>query len=250
MLKKSLFMVIVFLMLFGGTTSVFSESAYDYPLAPGDPIYQAGLALEAAQYELVANLEEKIRMQNEYAERRLDAMEQADDPEDLVILLDSLNEHEQEIEDIIDGLDEFDAEKIFDLVQEANKQKSVRLMEMVEDENLPEEARNGAAQALANQEMAMEKLKGALAKAQQAREAARSQSGQEYDPVPGPPEGVTPGQPDNGQQGPPDDEQQGKPDVKQGPPDDVQQGPPEDLPQGPPQGIPAGGGASGGAGRP
>jgi len=244
MLKKGLIIMAAVLLLFGGTVWALDSSGPETGLTPEDPFYDAARAVEDAQYELAADPEEKIMIQNEYSERRLAAMENARDSEDFDELLETYAEHEQEMGELLEELDEPDFDRVYELVIKSSEQKLVRLTEMLEDDELPDEAKEGAQKALDNQKMAMEKLQAALKKAEEAHDKARSRGNQENGEIPGPPEDI--------ESGPPDGKTPELPvDDGQGPPVDVNQGPPSDINSGPPgNDIPAGGSAPGGGRRP
>lgn len=205
MLKKIICMATAALFLFSGAGLVFSNEDLENPLIPGDASYQTGMAIEEAQYEIADDPEEKIGMQNEYAERRFQAIEQAFDPEDLAVLLEGYQDHEQKLGQLAMDLNEIDSDlaSVLELVEQASQQRYLRLQEMSEDESLPETAREGMKKALENQEMAMVRFAEALARAQQAREAARDRAGQGNDQTPGPTEDITPGPPADDTPGPP-----------------------------------------------
>ncbi len=245
MLKKGLIIMAAVLLLFGGTVWALDGSGPETGLTPEDPFYDAARAVEDAQYELTADLEERIMIQNEYSERRLAAMENAGNSDDFNELLDAYAEHERELGELLEGLDEPDFDRVYELVIESSEQKSVRLTEMLEDDELPEEAKEGAQKALDNQEKAMIKLGEALDRAQKAYEDARNRGNQENGEIPGLPEDVDAGPPADKTPGPPEG-------VEQGPPGDIIPGPPEGIDTGPPgnNNAPAGGGAPGGGGRP
>ncbi len=222
MLKKIMIIMVTVLLFFGGSSvSAMDGNGPETLLTPQNPSYNAAQAIENAQYEMAADLEEKIMIQDEHSKRRLMAMESAGDIDDFNELLAAYAEHEQELGERLKELEGPDAEEIFDLVKESSEQKSARLNEMLEDEDLPEVAREGVAKALENQEMAMEKLHEALKKAQEA------------------------GRPDDA--GKPEDT--GKPEDA-GKPDDV--GKPDNIDTNLPgnKNAPAGAGAPGGGGRP
>ena len=248
MLKKSLIIMAAVLLVFGGTVWALDGSRPENALTPENSFYDAGRAIENAQYALAADLEEKIMIQNEYSERRLAAMENAGNSEDFEELFDAYTEHEHETEELLEEIDGDgpDFDRIYDLVIESSEQRSVRLLEMSTDEDLPEGAREGAQRALENQEMAMEKLRDALDRAQEAYDKARSRADQDNGVTPpGPPEGIEPGPPEDKTFGPPEGAGQGRP-------DDVNPGPPGDINPGPPgnNDNPAGGSNPGGGGRP
>ncbi len=245
MLKKIMIIMATVLLFFGGSVWAMDGNGPETLLTPPNPSYNAAKAIENAQYELATDLEEKIMIQDEHSKRRLMAIKNAGDFEDFNELLAAYAEHEQELGERLEELEGPNAEEIFGLVKESSEQKSVRLTEILEDENLPEVAREGVAKALENQEMAMDKLEEALDRAQEAHEGARNRGNQENGETPGPPEDIDPGPPADKTPGPPEG-------VEQGPPDDIPPGPTGDIDKGPSgnKNAPAGAGAPGGGGRP
>lgn len=217
MLSKGLTITLVVLMFFGGTVLAFEGSELEETLTPEKPHYNVGRAIEDAQYELFTDLEEKILALNAFSERRLAAMQSAGNNEDFNELLGTYEEHEQEMGKVLEELEEsdgLDAEHIYALVEESSEKKSTRLIEMVEDKDLPVEAVEGVERALENLEMAMSKLEEALSRAQEAHDEARSRANQD----------------DVSESGPPED-------IDFGPPDDTLPGSAEDVPAGKPEDI-------------
>lgn len=227
MLKKIMIITAAVLLLFGGSVWAVDGNGPETLLTPKNPFYDAGQAIENAQYELATDLEEKIMVQDEYSKRRLAAMENAGDPEDFNELLATYAEHEQELGELLEELEGPDAEEIVGLVEESSVKKSERLDEMMVDENdLPEVARAGVDKALKNQEMAMEKLEGALKRAREAHEnAGRSEGDSQTEDTGKPEDAVSP-------------EGAGKPDdtdsAQSGPPEDIAPGSAENINPGPP----------------
>ncbi len=211
MLKKVTIIMAAVLLLLGGSVWALDSNG-ETSLTPENPFYDAARAIEDAQYELAADLEEKIMIQNKYSERRLAALGNTGNSEDFDELLAAYTGHEQELGELLEGLDKPDFEGVYDLVIESSEQKSVRLEEIIADDSLPEGAREGAQRALENQGMAMDKLEEALARAREAYDKARSRADQDNGKTPGPPEGIEPGPPDDIPFGPPEGAGQGRPD--------------------------------------
>ncbi len=210
MLKKSFCALIVLLLFCAGAARAVEEEASGALLTPGDTTYDAGLAIEDAQYSLVGDPEEQVGMQNEYAGRRLQAMGQTDHPAELGVLLEGYRERERELWRLLEGLAGLEGKlgAVLALAVEACQQRELRLRELSENGALPAAARDGMKQALENQAMAMARLQQALTGAQQARDAARNRGDQENEAgkeaeASGPPEGVAPGPPAGVSPGPP-----------------------------------------------
>ncbi len=178
MLKKSFTVVIIFMFLF--MASALGAEGEVETATPEDPLFDTVRSLEDAQYDLAEDEEEKVALQDEFAERRLDALDEMEEAEAELIeeVLEDYMNHERELGQILEGMDGPNAEALIALVDKASEKRGQRLAQNLEREDLPEEAREGMQRALANQEMAREKMKAALERAQNLREAAK-EAGQE-----------------------------------------------------------------------
>ncbi len=256
MIKKFYFLSIALLLFVSG--SVLANDAGDSgnSLMPDDISYGTVLAYETAQYDLVKDLKEKIGMKNEFAERRLRALEVLEMVNNQVALeavLNAFQSSEVELLSLVEELDSSDLETVAALVIEASEQRMMRLEEKSEDETLPEEARNGMKKALENQEMAMEKFQGALQMAQEARDIAGPSedipAGSTGVVIPGSPNETTPGIPPEVSPGPPVSVTPSPPEeitpelpvrTTPFPPKDITPGLPANVTPGPPEGVNSG----------
>jgi hypothetical protein len=252
MIKKLCFLAIAFMLILSGSVWANDEGDSGGNLIPDDLTYETVFAYETAQYDLVKDLKEKIGMQNEFAERRLRALEalkMVNNQVALETVLNAFQSSELELLSLVEDLDSSDLDTAADLVMKASEQRMVRLAEKSEDESLPEQARNGMKKALENQEMAMNKFREALQVAQQARETAgqpedlpagstgNATPGSPNETTPGIPPEVSPGPPVNVTPGPPEGITPGLPvEVTPGPPKDINPGLPANVNPGPPGG--------------
>jgi hypothetical protein len=176
MINKIITVFIVLLLALGGAALAAQETE---PISPDDPLYEAVRELEEAQFDISEDTIEKVALRNEFAARRLASLGKIVEegkPEFVGQLLEEYSNQNRQLTETLDDVDGPDAEKMMQLVTEANKQRNEHLAQMSEDERLPEEARAGMQRALENQELAMQKLQEALEKAQDARQRAGEQA--------------------------------------------------------------------------
>lgn len=176
MFKKSFVSLLIALFIMGIGGGILAGEGDD-PVGPENPLYNAARGVEESQIDLVNTASEKAAFQNEFAERRMAAIENADymAEADLEELLGDLNGHERALGLLLEGMSGPDAEEIIALVDEASKKRGEKLENMSKNENLPQSARDGMKRALENQEEARKKMADALREAQQKREAAGEQ---------------------------------------------------------------------------
>lgn len=177
MFKKSFVSLLIALFIMGIGGGILAGEGDD-PVGPENPLYNAARGVEESQIDLVNTASEKAAFQNEFAERRMAAIENADymAEADLEELLGDLNGHERALGLLLEGMSGPDAEEIIALVDEASKKRGEKLENMSKNENLPQSARDGMKRALENQEEARKKMADALREAQQKREAAGEQA--------------------------------------------------------------------------
>ncbi|MDW7651459.1 MAG: hypothetical protein SCM57_09015, partial [Bacillota bacterium] len=114
---------------------------------------------------------------NLFAERRmfvLGKMAEAGQPDFVAELVDELKGFDGRLEQVAK---DFNDEELYEKIIEANQQRGVRLQELIDDGELPQEALDGMQKALDNQAMAMEKLQEALNNAGLAGEQTEDRSG-------------------------------------------------------------------------
>jgi folylpolyglutamate synthase/dihydropteroate synthase len=163
------------------------------PVLPGNGLYTAISALELSQYEISEDLLERALLQNTFANRRLEALEQAAANsegfgaaviEQLILFL---NGHEENLGLIIAAMarekDAAGGAAVLSEILEQLDERGWRLAEIADPESgLPDGARAGAAKALANMEAAA--VKAALALGDEDRSAPPPWSGGRIPPGP------------------------------------------------------------------
>ena len=177
-MKKTMIIFVASLLTLGGAALAAQETGL---ILPDNPLYHAGNALEEAQADISENAVEQVVLRNERVGKKLALLEEVTregKPEFVDQLLEEFDEQNRNLREALDGVGGPDAEKIYELVTEANKQRSERLEEMIADDSLPQEARDGVAKALENQEQAMMKMQEGLDRAQEAREKASQRAGE------------------------------------------------------------------------
>jgi len=144
-----------------------SETEEKDVLMPDDFTYEIGQLVEEAQYELSEDAAEQAEQQNEFAERRMIALQGDKNGEHVVSLLEQIEKHEGRLCRALEALaangeesldeEEGLVEEIMERVEEATRKRSERLGELADDESMPEGARAGASRAIENQENARRK---------------------------------------------------------------------------------------------
>jgi len=176
-MKKGLALVVALIMIAGGAAIANEAEQEEDVLTPADATYMTGRLIEEAQHDLSEDFVEMAGQQNEFAERRMAALQRDEGREHALSLLKDMSEHEgrlsQALSQAMEALEENgvgeSGDEFIELserLKEATERRSKRLEELVKDEDMPEQAREGAQRALDNQERALEK-------AQQAIENAR-----------------------------------------------------------------------------
>lgn len=155
--KTALLISILMLVSFGA-----AAAAGNSPVLPGKGLATAMDALEQAQLETSEEPLEQALLQNEFANRRMNALENARGPgaDVLTELFEELAECDGNLGLIIAGiasgkeLPAGDAALLEDIENDVNN-RGARLLEIVEDENMPDGAVAGAAKALENMAWAL-----------------------------------------------------------------------------------------------
>ena len=140
---------------------VFAEET-EGVLTPDSEVYETVLLIESAEYDLTEEPEDKVLLEEEFADNRLDEIEevllQEGDPEVVEELLEDLDGHialiDENMEKIrLKGLSGADLEAA---VAEKFADRTAKMNALLASEDLTEEAKAGIAKAIANQERAME----------------------------------------------------------------------------------------------
>ena len=171
MMRKVLILVITLAMLASLGVAVMAEEPAN-PVLLGDDDFPAMIALEKAQVDTSQGLPEQALIENDCAEKRLEALRHAkeqigDDEfgqEVLKELMSYLEEGEGNLGLIIAQMAQekgdsegSDNKEVLENITNNSKERGWRLKEIVEDEEMPAGARAGAERALANMEAAAEK---------------------------------------------------------------------------------------------
>jgi len=160
-MNKTLVALLALCLIMAGAALAVEEEGV---ITPEDILYDAATLIEDVQYDLTEDSQEKALMQNEFARRRFQAVRElaGKNSKQIGEVLTALAGHERELGRLIDDVTN---EDVILLVTQASERRGQDLLLMSQDENLPEEARQGMLKALANQEMAMEKFREAMEKA-------------------------------------------------------------------------------------
>lgn len=173
-MRKVTVIVITLAMLVSLTMVAMAEEVPTPPV-PGEGLNTAMSALQLAQVEVTLELPEKARLQNEFANRRLDtlglllAKDKAEGfgAEVIALLLQDICEMEENLGLTIAALakekGEFDVVLLDELEDQVNE-RGWRLQEILDDGDLPEGALAGVEKALINMAAAAEKAAWALDK--------------------------------------------------------------------------------------
>jgi len=169
MMRKVLILVITLAMLASLGVAVMAEEPAN-PVLPGDDDFPAMIALEKAQVDTSQGLPEQALIENDCAEKRLAALERAQEQigedefghEVLEELIEYLNGNENNLGLIIAAMardkENFDNAQTAEDVAKGIEERGWRLREIADEEsNMPEGAKAGAQRALDNMERAAEK---------------------------------------------------------------------------------------------
>ncbi|MDR5658853.1 DUF5667 domain-containing protein [Serpentinicella sp. ANB-PHB4] len=177
-MKKLIVTSMVGVLLISGT--VYADEQQEV-LTPESELYETIRLIENNEYELTEAYEEKALLQDEYADRRLEEMEEVlkeEDQEAAERLIEDYNEHIEEINKNLElgrGLGN-DITNVESLVAQNSLKRSENLSTLLEREDIPEEAKEGISKAIENQNQVSERLAEALEKASQAREQAEERA--------------------------------------------------------------------------
>jgi len=161
-MKKFLVLISVILVI-GGSVAMADDLKQEEveALTPADANYTTGRFVEDAQYQLSEDPMEKAGQQNQYAERRMAALEKDEATNYAAELLEELKEHEGNLAQALEALADHDEDELMGDISErlerSAQQRSRQLVQLIEDEALPEEAREGALGAIENQVNALQK---------------------------------------------------------------------------------------------
>ena len=170
-MKKALVIVIALAMLASLTVVAMAEKPAE-PVIPGDDDFSTMVAMERAQVETSEGLPEQALIENDCAKKRLAVLEHAqaqigDDEfgyEVLAELMSYLEEGEENLGHIIAQMAQekndsegSDNKEVLENITNNSKERGWRLEEIVEDDGMPEGAREGAQRALDNMKAAAEK---------------------------------------------------------------------------------------------
>ncbi len=174
MSKKVIAVLSVLVLLFAGAVMA---SEGNPPFTPGEGLFTAGQALEAAQLEMAEGVpEEVVELLDEFAGRGLAVIELliVGDKPGIPEFAAALAQREQLLGEVLAEVGGFDGDT-FDRVFAASEKRGARLQELLDDEDLdlPQGALDGIARALANQEAALDKAQTAYAEAMAKRDTAQ-----------------------------------------------------------------------------
>ena len=142
---------------------VFAEET-EGVLTPESEVYETVLLIESAAYDLTEDPEDKVLLEEEFADNRLEEIEevilQEGDPEVVDELLEDLDEHLSLIDENIEKirLQGADIEVIEAAVAAKFADRTAKMNALLAREDLPEQAKAGIAKAIANQAKAMGKI--------------------------------------------------------------------------------------------
>ena len=168
-MKKVLILVITLAILASLGVAVTAEEPEGPPVIPSDKEFSAMVAMERAQVETSEGLPEQARIENDCADKRMEALEDAQkqigDDEFGQVVLAELIKHLEEgegnlgliIADMAQDKDNPENAQIAKDVAKGIKERGWRLNKIFSDYNMPEGAQEGAERALANMEAAAEK---------------------------------------------------------------------------------------------
>ncbi|RPF54123.1 hypothetical protein EDC24_1312 [Aquisalibacillus elongatus] len=174
-MKKMISTVVLSAILLVGTLVAAAED--QSALSPDSEVYDFSRILEDAEYELTEEEAQKVLLQNQYADERITEAElvlEEGDSEKSQELLEDYEEHLNEISQVVAEMkeNEKDSSEVEEVVAEKSVERNSELQDLLEKEDLPEEAKEGISQAIDNQEKAMENLAEAQEKAREAQEQA------------------------------------------------------------------------------
>jgi len=116
-LKKVLTILLILVMSFGSSVSAVElfEDAEEVEessevMSPSNPMYRAGRFIEDSQYRIAGDQMERVAMQDEFAERRMTALESDESNAHAELLLSELEEHEGYLADELLTLQEEEEE--------------------------------------------------------------------------------------------------------------------------------------------
>lgn len=178
MLRKCLIITVVLLMTCGGVLYAGESEGEAGIILPSDKVYDWGCFVEETLLDLSDVDLDKVEKMNEFAERRLKALENLPEEEYeeyVEELIEEVKEYEKSLVDELEMIEDGDIEAVMELTQKASERRGERLSEIAEDETMPEGAREGARTALENQAMAGEKAESAAERSVQARENRKQQ---------------------------------------------------------------------------
>lgn len=172
-MKKIITGAVLGSLLIGGAAYSANEASEEV-LTPDSELFSASVLMEDAEYDLTEELDDKVLLQNDFADKRLIALEKvkaAGNEHAYEILLDRFNKHVQEMESQLEEAkeDRYDVSEIEAIVAEKSARRGENLALLLEREDLPDVAKEGIAKALENQAKAMERFAAAQLKAQEAR---------------------------------------------------------------------------------
>jgi Domain of unknown function (DUF5667) len=181
-MKKLLASGIVLGSLFVASTAVSAEETSPEIVSADSELYETVRVMEDTEYSLTESPEEKIILQDDYAEKRLlEAIEQLEngDEESAEELLNEYDEQVQHIEESLENAvdDNEDISNLETIVEENAKYLKENLLALLEREDLPDTAKAGITKALENQARAMKNFAKALEKAELAMMNGNSNNG-------------------------------------------------------------------------
>ncbi|GEM_PF-4015032 len=146
----------------GLIVTVFGISAMVAASTPDSPVYEFERLVEEAQVELTESDGEKALLESEYAQRRIAELEVLAEQNTFRYaerIMGDLERHELNIEMWVSkARASGEAEGVLKQVEEMSMERHKRLVGLLGDERLPEEAKAGIEKVLLNQEKAMEKM--------------------------------------------------------------------------------------------
>ncbi|WP_156290368.1 DUF5667 domain-containing protein [Oceanobacillus salinisoli] len=178
-MKKTIMSSIIFglVLLFAGNVYADEDEAV---VDPNSELYDTSRIIEEAEYDLTEENSEKVLLQDEYADDRLNEAELSLDEgneEKAEELLEDYEEHVKQVEEDMEAAKEAgeDISAVEETVVENSQKRSENLRALLEREDLPEEAKAGITKALENQQKAEQNFLAAQKKAEEAQEKAKEQ---------------------------------------------------------------------------
>lgn len=140
-------------------------------------LYETARLIEETEYELTEAYDGRALIQDEFADKRLEELEEAinnGNEEIIERLIEDINEHIEEIEkNVEEAIENGSDTEVETIIAERSMQLGENLRLLLEREELPQQAKEGIAKALENQERAMQRRQDAQERREQARERAR-----------------------------------------------------------------------------